>query len=520
MRTEEIKYETQLSEVNTQIYQLSESSISLLNKVNVSRNELEQAIQYARGLKENFRKGELAKESIQKNLAWYDQQKIKLEDEQKLDQESEIELSNEIESYNSSIIEAKEKSNLLNHHLDETGLEEVQTQLSYWLTRLAVTEQAVNDATRRSQERIVEILKLQHDQELLQNRQENIKDELVNVNGELGQLKVNDQLIAEEISTLRSKIEPVEMDVNNLEIGQNNLLSLDTDARLHFRNSEHAHSQAKISMVRRQDAIDSLRRRVEDDFGLVSFDYAESVSGPKPLPLTGMVEELPYIRDLSLESDEIIQRLRTQIKRMGPINIEAQIEFNEVKERFEFITEQISDLNKAESDIQVVIAELDVLMQREFRRTFDAVAQEFKLIFSRLFDGGNARLELTDPENITDTGIDIEARLPGRRDQGLSLLSGGERSLTAVALVFALLKISPTPFCILDEVDAMLDDSNVGRFREMLTELSSNIQFIVITHNRNTVQAASVIYGITMGRDSASKVIGLKLDEVSEEYGV
>jgi chromosome segregation protein len=159
-------------------------------------------------------------------------------------------------------------------------------------------------------------------------------------------------------------------------------------------------------------------------------------------------------------------------------------------------------------------------MQREFRRTFDAVAQEFKLIFSRLFDGGNARLELTDPENITDTGIDIEARLPGRRDQGLSLLSGGERSLTAVALVFALLKISPTPFCILDEVDAMLDDSNVGRFREMLTELSSNIQFIVITHNRNTVQAASVIYGITMGRDSASKVIGLKLDEVSEEYGV
>jgi len=125
-------------------------------------------------------------------------------------------------------------------------------------------------------------------------------------------------------------------------------------------------------------------------------------------------------------------------------------------------------------------------------------------------------LILTDPNDITDTGIDIEARLPGRRDQGLSLLSGGERSLTATALVFSLLKVSPTPFCVLDEVDAMLDEANIGRFRDLLRELSENTQFIVITHNRNTVQAADVIYGVTMGRDSSSQVISLKLDEVAE----
>ena len=116
-----------------------------------------------------------------------------------------------------------------------------------------------------------------------------------------------------------------------------------------------------------------------------------------------------------------------------------------------------------------------------------------------------------------ETGIEIEARLPGRREQGLSLLSGGERSLTAIALVFALLKVSPTPVCVLDEVDAMLDEANVGRFRDLLAELSQQTQFVVITHNRNTVQAADFIYGVTMGRDSTSQIISLRLDEVSEE---
>jgi chromosome segregation protein len=174
-------------------------------------------------------------------------------------------------------------------------------------------------------------------------------------------------------------------------------------------------------------------------------------------------------------------------------------------------------LKNADADLRQIITELDELMKREFRKTFEAVAAEFHHMFARLFVGGSARLVLIEGENQADAGIDIETRLPGRREQGLSLLSGGERSLTAVALVFALLKISPTPFCVLDEVDAMLDEANVSRFRELLRELSQTTQFIVITHNRNTVQAADVIYGVTMGRDSTSQVISLKLDEISEE---
>jgi chromosome segregation protein len=193
------------------------------------------------------------------------------------------------------------------------------------------------------------------------------------------------------------------------------------------------------------------------------------------------------------------------------------VEFETVKERFEFLSTQMADLKKADADLRQVISELDELMKKEFSKTFNAVAAEFKVMFTRLFGGGTARLLLVDEENPTEGGVEIEARLPGRREQGLSLLSGGERSLTAVALIFSLLKVSPTPFCILDEVDAMLDEANVGRFNDLLKELSQTTQFIVITHNRNTVQSSAVIYGVTMGKDSVSQVISLKLDDVSED---
>jgi chromosome segregation protein len=230
------------------------------------------------------------------------------------------------------------------------------------------------------------------------------------------------------------------------------------------------------------------------------------------------VERLPAVDAISPEVESALKEQRLRLRRLGSVNPEAEKEFHQVKERFENMQAQIADLTEAESDLQEVIAELDLLMEKEFRATFEVVASEFKLIFSRLFNGGDARLLLTEEEDLTNTGIDIEARLPGKRAQRLALLSGGERSLTAAALVFALLKASPTPFCVMDEVDAMLDEANVGRFTELLREMSADTQFVVITHNRNTVQAADVIYGVTMGRDTASQVISLRLDEVDERY--
>jgi chromosome segregation protein len=273
----------------------------------------------------------------------------------------------------------------------------------------------------------------------------------------------------------------------------------------------------QLDLARKQEAIENLRRRVEDDFGLVLFEYEVPMEGAVPLPLGDMVETLPVITELALGLEDSLTQKKAQLRRMGSINFESKQEYEQTLERFNYMSAQIEDLREAEEDLRQVIAELDEMTKKEFTKTFDEVASRFKEIFVRLFGGGSARLVLTDPNNLTETGIDIEARLPGKREQGLALLSGGERSLTAIALVFALLKVSPTPVCVMDEVDAMLDEANVGRFRDLLVELSQDTQFVIITHNRNAVQAADVIYGITMGRDSASQMISLKLDEVTDE---
>jgi len=272
-----------------------------------------------------------------------------------------------------------------------------------------------------------------------------------------------------------------------------------------------------LEVVRREEKVERLRQEIEDDFGLVSFSYAEGDTGPVPLPFDGMVQELVQVDEIPPELEQQVKSQRNRLRRMGPVNPEAQREYEAESERHAFMERQIADLRKAESDLHEVIRELDALTEREFLKTFKVVAKEFSKIFIRLFGGGSARLSLTDPENVVDTGIEIEARLPGRREQSLGLLSGGERSLTAIALVFALLRVSPTPVCVMDEVDAMLDEANVGRFRDMLMELSKDVQFIVITHNRNTVQAADVIYGVTMGGDSTSQIISLRLDDVNDE---
>jgi chromosome segregation protein len=281
--------------------------------------------------------------------------------------------------------------------------------------------------------------------------------------------------------------------------------------------AERITTQAKLEYARSKDAVDNLRKKIEEDMGLVILEYSEDMAAQSPLPLDGWVEQLPNLTELQPDMEENINRQKAQMRRMGAVNPDAQTEYQSVMERHEYLKTQVDDLHKADDDLCQIIKELDEVMEREFKQTFRRVAEEFAKMFTRLFGGGSARLVLTDEDNFNETGIDIEARLPGRREQGLSLLSGGERSLTAVALIFALLKVSPTPFCVLDEVDAMLDEANVGRYRDLLRELADQTQFIVITHNRNTVQAADVIYGITMGRDSASQIISLRLDDIPND---
>jgi len=386
----------------------------------------------------------------------------------------------------------------------------------HWNTRLAVSERAVKEADRRVQENEQALSQSNSLVAQVKARIEGLKKLTVDAETEKAAQKTEEETANSAIKAAREKIDPAEQELSQLENQYSQLQHEYSQTQQFEANADRVHTQAQLELARSHESMDSLRRRIEEDFGLVSLEYSEDITGPTPLPLEG-VGKLVTLKEIPRELEEYINRQRAILRRMGAINTEAQKEYHEVKERHDYLASQMSDLKKADEDLRQIINELDELMHKQFRETFNAVAAEFKVLFSRLFGGGSARLIMTDDDNPTETGIDIEARLPGRREQGLSLLSGGERSLTAVALVFSLLKVSPTPFCVMDEVDAMLDEANVGRFTELLKELSQETQFIVITHNRNTVQVADVIYGVTMGRDSASQVISLRLDELDEE---
>jgi chromosome segregation protein len=216
------------------------------------------------------------------------------------------------------------------------------------------------------------------------------------------------------------------------------------------------------------------------------------------------------------ETRSRIDDVRRQIRRLGPINEEAPEDFRDSRERYDFLTTQLRDLGDAEIQLRQAIGELNEEVRERFTRTFDVVNKAFGEYFSSFFGGGNARLSLTSPDDIAEAGIDIEATPPGKRIKSLSLLSGGERSLTAVALLFALLSANPAPFCVLDEVDAALDEANVGRFTAALKQLAERTQFIVVTHNRRSIEVADAIYGVSMGRDGVSKVLSLRLSDVSQ----
>jgi chromosome segregation protein len=276
-------------------------------------------------------------------------------------------------------------------------------------------------------------------------------------------------------------------------------------------------SQARINLSQQQTSNEGLQERIKADLGLVALSYDEDQTGPTPLPIGELVEQLPVVEELPDDIGDTIQNYRAQMQRMGAINPDAPAEYEEVSTRFEFLTQQVEDLTQTDGQLRRVIAELDDLTSRAFGETVDKVNIVFGETFTQLFGGGAARLMLTDPDDLTISGVDIIARLPNRREQGLGLLSGGERSLTAAALIFSLLKVSPTPFCVMDEVDAALDEANINRFRELLRELALKSQFIVITHNRGTVQAAQTIYGISMGNDSASQVISLKPEDYMKQ---
>jgi chromosome segregation protein len=221
-------------------------------------------------------------------------------------------------------------------------------------------------------------------------------------------------------------------------------------------------------------------------------------------------EPYPYVR---AEQEKRLKEAERGLALLGKVNPLALEEFSAMEERHRFLSEQLDDLKRTRDDLLDIVKEVDARVEQVFTEAYQDVEREFEGVFSRLFPGGEGRLVLTDPENMLTTGVDVEARPPGKRVKRLSLLSGGERSLTAVAFLVALFKARPSPFYVLDEVEAALDDVNLGRLIDMIEELRDSSQLIVITHQKRTMEIADALYGVSMRGDGVTQVIGQRIRE-------
>ena len=285
--------------------------------------------------------------------------------------------------------------------------------------------------------------------------------------------------------------------------------------------------EAASARVRDEEgAMKASRKRLDElqgglgDHALKEREYAleltylcDTLRERHAVELSHEVSSYHHLPPPTPEMEEQLKALREQVERMGEINLTAIEEFQELSTRHEFLMKQKADLEESMVQLKKAIQRINKTSKERFKETFDIINDKFQQIFPRLFNGGRAGLVLTESDDTMEGGIEIMAQPPGKKLQSVNLLSGGEKALTAVSLIFAIFLIKPTPFCLLDEVDAPLDDANVGRYNEMVKEMAKQSQFILITHNKRTMQIADTLYGVTMEEPGISKTVSVKMSE-------
>lgn len=362
------------------------------------------------------------------------------------------------------------------------------------------------------------IISVNSNSEILKNKY-NVLDDLINEKSTLmtelsnNQNIVNNVVTNEEEKILNEYYKEIEKrDELNIEINQiHKKIELENEDLINnessLKNNNQEYNKAQEELKSHEIKVNRLDVKIDNLLNILTNDYSISYEKAKE----------KYI--LEIDSDEarsIVSTLKREIKSLGDVNVGAIEEYDRVKERYEFLNKQKEDLTNAENVLLEIITEMDDIMKDKFSSTFNKIKEAFNETFRKLFNGGKAELKLTDPSNILETGIDIIALPPGKKLQHISLLSGGEKTLTAIALLFSILKVRPVPFCILDEVEAALDEVNVDNFGKYLKEFKGDTQFIIITHKKKTMEYADVLYGITMQESGVSKLVSVKLEELNK----
>ena len=404
---------------------------------------------------------------------------------------------------NEKIKALDDENDLLNQEINEFAEANKDTQkyiddLNFDITNLKISVSSF-DESESSIDEMVSRIDMDIENINKSNENKNVqKNEILESNKNLEELNENlnkeiDELI-KEVSNSGTKVE----ELKNERVVKNTKLE-----------------EAEISLAEQIDKIDGLKEQINKaDIKKSKFEIELDQIVNKMWEEYEITPNDPGDYEEPKNVNEVQKRvntLRSQMKELGSVNIDAIEEYKKLKERYDFMSEQRLDLETTISKLRKVIADMTETMKKQFSERFKIINKNFSEVFIELFNGGKAELKLTDEENILESGIEIEVQPPGKKLQNMMLLSGGERAFTAIALLFAILKINPAPFCVLDEIEAALDDVNVYRFAEYLKKFAKDSQFLVITHRKGTMEAANTVYGITMEENGISKLLSLDL---------
>ena len=384
--------------------------------------------------------------------------------------------------------------------------------------KIRVTEN--RDAAQKEQQRVREagqatIVKLESmktgRQSIVENL-ERVQHQHANLTARQTELMSEEQPDASEIDSLQEELETL---IENREEIERDLRESRQKLEAHdesIRQREQERHRLQQEVTTAREAVQKVKLESQESrVRLKTIDEQLVEAGENREELLPRIPEHASIDEWALELEE----LERKIQRLGPINLAAIEEYQEQLQRKEYLDSQYEDITEALETLETAIQKIDKETRAMFRETFDIVNNKLQELFPRLFGGGQAKLELTG-DDMLNTGVAVMARPPGKRVSSIQLLSGGEKAMTAVALVFAFFHLRPSPFCMLDEVDAPLDDANVGRFAKLVSEMSAQVQFIFITHNKVTMELSTQLMGVTMQEPGVSRLVSVDVDEAVE----
>lgn len=495
METKTLSMEEQVKMLKSDIQKLEES----LEKYRKTGEELRLKEQAVKG---DLREVEFEEKSLNERLSLYDLDKAQFsEDKERLiTRKSELntllsEIENQIISFDLEINRLTDQKNM-----QQSSKESLLTEINDLKVKYASKTEQLNHRKDKFEALSLEL-------SLNKEKLETIREDIELLSSEMNNSFSGEQQLEDAAKRkLQDKTETIALISSRRE----ERLKLQTaleDLELETKELKRQHKGMTEALKDEEVKLNRLDVELENRLNHLREEYLLSFDAAK--------EEYP----LTIPADEArkkVKLIKLAIEELGTVNLGAIEEYERVSERYEFLLEQKNDLQEAKDTLFQVIDEMDTEMKKRFQETFEGIRYHFESVFRSLFGGGRADLRLTNPDDLLNTGVEIVAQPPGKKLQNLGLLSGGERALTAIALLFSILKVRPVPFCILDEVEAALDEANVSRFSQYLKRFSTETQFIVITHRKGTMEEADVLYGVTMQESGVSKLVSVRLEETKE----